>query len=212
MNIKDQLKIYFSSPSFLLEAIGHVFGVRREKTPPYQLILREGHFQIRQYEDYLTAQTTVRAPTFKIAANRGFEILAAYIFGKNKLREEIAMTAPVLQETPQSIEMTQPVVVKKNAKTWTMSFIMPAHFDRDSVPKPTDKKIVLREVKGCLVGVIKYSGVVSDKKMATLTAQLKDWIAAKSYTTVGTARSALYDPPFTLPFLRKNEIHWDVKK
>lgn len=212
MKAKDHMKIYLKSPQFLLEAIGHIFGVRREKTPPFKLILQEGNFQIRQYDDYLTAQTTVVGTTFKSAANQGFEILAAYIFGKNIRQEEIAMTAPVLQESAQPIAMTAPVFLKKTSTTWTMSFILPSHYHLDSVPEPIDKKITLARVKGCLVGVTSYLGFVSDKKIAHNTLLLEKWLKEKSYLPMGTPRSALYDPPFTLPFFRKNEIHWDLEK
>lgn len=199
--------------ALLVQSIGHVFGIRTEKTPSYKLIVREGCFEIRLYDDYILAETIIDDIDYKRASNIGFKRLAAFIFGNNLRQEQINMTAPVLQEIcAEQIPMTSPVLQEKTNAGWTMSFIMPSKYDLSTLPKPLDQRIVIRTVSSHMVGVLRYSGFVSDANIKKKTALLTKWLTSKSYSPTDLAKSARYDPPFTLPFLRKNEIHLRVKK
>lgn len=199
--------------ALIVESIGHVFGIRTEKTPSYKLIVQEDHFEIRLYDEYLVAETIIDDIDYKRASNIGFNILAAFIFGKNERQQQINMTAPVLQKNcAEQIQMTSPVMQEKTTSGWTMSFIMPSEYELSTLPKPLDQRIVIRSVHSHLVGVLRYSGFVSEAIIKNKTALLSEWLRAKSYVPIDLAKSARYDPPFTLPFLRKNEIHLSVKK
>lgn len=203
----------FMRLALIVESIGHVFGIRTEKTPSYKLIVQEGHFEVRLYDEYLVAETMIDDIDNKRASNIGFNILAAYIFGKNERQQQINMTAPVLQKNcTEQIKMASPVLQEKTTSGWTMSFIMPSEYDLGTLPKPLDQRIVIRTVQSHLVGVLRYSGFVSDAIIKNKTALLREWLIAKSYVPIDLAKSARYDPPFTIPFLRKNEIHLSVKK
>ena len=122
------------------------------------------------------------------------------------------MTAPVLQEQAGTeIAMTAPVLQETDGDTWTMDFVMPAHFTRETVPAPRDELVVIEEVPAQTVAVVRYSGTVSAEDIEEKTRQLEAWVASKPYGVTSAARSARYDPPFALPFLRRNEIHLTVE-
>ena len=188
-----------------------VVGVRTSKEPGFRVKLAEGDKEIREYDSYLVARTEVRGD-YETSGSQGFRRLFKYISGDNTGDQEISMTAPVLQEKEGiDIAMTAPVIQESNGETWKMDFVMPAHFTRETVPAPRDQLVVIEEVPAQTVAVIRYSGTVSTEDIAGKTRELEDCIAAKPYDIISRARSARYDPPFALPFLRRNEIHLTVE-
>ena len=93
-----------------------------------------------------------------------------------------------------------------------MSFVLPERYDQDNAPIPNDPKLTLSLVEPKIVGVLRYTGSTNEKKMVPLAKELHDWLLEMGYSPTSPFRSARYDPPFSLPFLRRNEIHFDVKK
>ncbi len=123
-------------------------GVTRVAEPPYAIEFREGDLEVRKYGPRVVAETEV-AGSFGDAGNEGFRRLAGYIFGKNKRRSEIAMTAPVAQASapePQKIAMTAPVAQRGSPSAWTVAFTMPAGETLTTLPVPDDPRVVLREL------------------------------------------------------------------
>lgn len=174
--------------------------------PTFKSILREGDFEVREYPTLVVAEVTVSGDQ-KEAANRGFRLLAGYIFGGNTRRQSIAMTAPVLQApTSEKIAMTAPVTQVPNAGKWTVRFMMPSSYAIDRLPEPNDSRVQLRVLPPTRFAVLKFSGLAGKNDVATRTAELEKLVATHRLRAVGPVSLAQYDPPWTLWFKRRNEV------
>jgi hypothetical protein len=177
--------------------------------------MKEGNKEIRQYGPLLVAQTNLDGPIGK-ASNEAFMRLFRYIDGANSSGASLAMTAPVLQSTISSqstgekISMTAPVIQTKAGNDWIMSFVLPSSYTRLTAPRPTDSAVTINELPARSAAVIRYSGASTMDKMDSFAAELRDWASKNGIKLVGDPRLALYDPPFTIPFLRRNEVHFDI--
>ena len=188
-----------------------VFGIRSEEQPPYEVLYSDGNIDIRQYGSFIVARTEVEG-SYSDSSSVAFRRIAGYIFGKNKKKQKMSMTAPVVQEKKnQDIPMTAPVIQEKKGSAWTMSFVMPSKFTLGTLPEPLDPKVTLAQVPGRKVAVIRYSGFLSEENIIEQSRVLMKWLEKKGYQAISPPRSAGYDPPWTLPFLRRNEVHVDVK-
>jgi hypothetical protein len=188
-----------------------VFGIRTFETAGYEVILKDGRFEIRQYPDALVAETVVDADYGK-AGSVAFRRLAGYIFGGNKSKVQISMTTPVIQEkASERIAMTAPVMQEKSGKGWRMTFVLPAKYTMETVPEPLETQVVIRKQTGRKVAVTRYSGWLSEASMERNAGTLKGWIEQKGYKAASPPRMAAYDPPWTVPFLRRNELHIDIE-
>jgi hypothetical protein len=198
----------------LLAAGCSLFGVGSEEQPNYKIIAKVDNKEIRKYDSYIIAKTTITG-SFKDAQSKGFRILAGYIFGKNKSQQKIAMTAPVVQKSEsEKISMTAPVVISPNEnKTWTMTFSMPSKFTLESLPVPTDERVKIEKIEGKLVAALTFSGFwnesINAKKAQELTHWMKDY---KEYQISSRPMFAGYNPPWTIPLLRRNEMLIELKK
>ncbi len=181
-------------------------GVAYE-TPSYRVVEELGAIEIREYAPYLVAETSVEGD-LENAGNAGFRILASYIFGDNQGEQKIAMTAPVSQEksTGSKIAMTAPVTQERAGDRFTIQFAMPSKYTLETLPKPNDPRIEIREVPARKFAAIRYSGTWSRKNYETRLAQLREALAANNYEAIGEPIWARYDPPFKPWFLRRNEI------
>lgn len=183
-----------------------VVGVRSgTEEPPYTVEARIGEVEIRTYGPRLAAETFVEDGE-EAARNAGFRRLAGYIFGGNTAKQDIAMTAPVAQ-TSESIAMTAPVAQDSVAPgRWRIRFFMPSRYTLATLPKPNDPAVVLVEVPSQQVAVLRFSG---DRSAAAVAAQqrlLLDALATSAWRPDGTPSAWFYDPPWTLPWLRRNEV------
>jgi len=188
-----------------------VFGIRSAEEARYRTVVKEGRFQIREYTDTVIAETVVDED-YGRAGNVAFRRLAGYIFGGNKSRAKIAMTAPVLQQkTSEKIPMTVPVLREKSGQGWRMAFVLPSKYTLQDAPEPSDPKVIIKAEKGRTVAVVRYSGWLSPASMERNAAKLRSWLEQKKYKAVSEPRLAAYDPPWTVPFLRRNEVHIDIE-
>ena len=195
-----------------------LFGVQNEEEPKYEVLLKKDNKEIRSYSSYLAATTWVEG-NFKEAQGPAFRTLADFIFGKNSSKEKISMTAPVVQ-APQNtqgpsevIKMTAPVLQGPEKNGWRMSFMMPSKYTKESLPQPLNPKIEIIEVPAKLYAVIQFSGFWTHKKNLKKAEELKAWLTEQnSYTIVSEPQFAGYNPPWTLPFLRRNEMMIEVVK
>lgn len=199
----------------LTQAGCSVFGARSEETPQYEVVLKDNDKELRQYKSYIVAKTEVQGE-YREAQTAAFRILADYIFGNNQARTKIAMTAPVEQSTSaanEKIAMTAPVEQSKSERGWVMSFMMPSKYQAEDLPTPNDSRVQFEKIEPKLVAVIQYSGSRSETANLEKAEELRKWIASlKSYEIISASRSAGYDPPWTLPPFRRNEMMFDVKK
>jgi hypothetical protein len=173
---------------------------------PYTVITADGIFELREYAPQILAEITVDGD-LEGAGSKAFRPLFAYISGANKARSKIAMTAPVSQEQPgEKITMTAPVSQQRAQGQWAVSFMMPAAFTMDTLPAPLDPRITLRQVPARLVAAVRYSGFWSEEKYLLHMEKLGKWITDKGFAVSGEPIWARYNSPFTLWFLRRNEV------
>lgn len=188
-----------------------VFGIRSAEEPNYQILNDYGLIQIRQYPPLVIAQTEVNAD-YKDSGSQGFQRLAGYIFGNNKKQQKMAMTAPVIQEKQsETVAMTAPVIQQKSGSVWLMVFVLPQGYSVATAPIPLDPAVAITEMPGKKIAVIRYSGRLTEQGIEEKSQELTTWINKQGYKAISPARSAAYDPPWTLPFLRRNEIHIDIE-
>lgn len=181
--------------------------------PKFALVKKEGPIELRDYPAVIAAEVTVGG-TRSEASNAGFRLLAGYIFGGNKSRQSIKMTAPVVQSASsgEKIEMTAPVVVDGVDGQWKVRFIMPAGYTLDTLPEPNDPKVRLFPVAPVRMAVIRFSGLARDADVETNTAILKEFIHKTRLEPQGNASLARYNPPWTPWFMRRNEIMIPVSR
>jgi hypothetical protein len=179
--------------------------------PSYTSILQDAPFEIREYPSLIAAEVTVSGERSD-AVSAGFRLLAGYIFGGNTRKQSIAMTAPVTQnEAPnEKIAMTAPVMQSPDPAGWIIRFIMPASYTLETLPTPNDSKVRLVALPPKRVAVVRFSGLVDDNDVEQQTTLLRAFVAQQKLTPVGTPSLARYDPPWTLWFLRRNEIMLEV--
>ena len=175
--------------------------------PSYSVSLQAGDAEVRDYPALIAAEVTVPGDQ-DAAASAGFRLLAGYIFGGNRRKESIAMTAPVVQEPAkgEKIAMTAPVVQTQEGPSWTVRFIMPKGYTLETLPTPNDARVRLVALPPARLAVIRFTGLAFSGDVARRTTELRAFIAAHQLRATGTPSLARYNPPWTLWFLRRNEV------
>jgi len=173
--------------------------------PKYEVLESQDNFELRQYEPYIVAETLVNGD-FEGAGNEGFRRLADYIFGNNRSRRKLEMTAPVKQSSSQKIAMTAPVSMHSAGEQYRITFMMPSEYTLDTLPEPVNPEVRIRQESGRLVAAVRYSGTWSQRRYAEHQAELQAWVAARGWHAAGEPVFARYDPPIKPWFLRRNEI------
>ena len=175
--------------------------------PTYTVVQTTDAFEVRQYAPYLVAEVVVPGPVNE-AGSQGFNLLGGYIFGKNKGERKLEMTAPVTQQAapPIKLEMTAPVTQAVTPGGFLVQFVMPKGYTLATLPEPMDTRVKLREVPGNRVAVIRFSGSWSQSTYEEQLQKLRNALAAAGMATQGEPVSSRYNSPFSLPFLRRNEI------
>lgn len=191
-----------------------VFGVNTVEEARYEVLMAEDNYELRLYEPMVVAETYIE-DDFDKAGNLAFRKLFGYISGDNTSSSEISMTAPVIANPDGSgdgekIDMTVPVLEQNNEQGWRYMFVLPASYSIQTAPEPLNKDVKLASEPQKRVAVVRYSGSSNEKAIDEKTIQLKQWIAANDLTPVSKPRWAGYNPPWTLPFLRRNEVMIEV--
>ena len=175
--------------------------------PKFNLIEKEGPFEIRLYAPKMIAEVVVTG-NLQESSNKGFRSIADYIFGNNTAasgtQEKISMTAPVVMKA----ETTS---TKETNNGWRMYFVMPSQYTYSTIPRPNNPNVSLREIGQKKVAVLRFSGLVNEEKIAKKTRELMQWIASKNLRPLSDPELARYNPPWTLPFLRRNEILIEIE-
>ncbi|KAK7390613.1 hypothetical protein VNO78_25935 [Psophocarpus tetragonolobus] len=215
----------FHSLSFM----GIVFGKITVDTPKYEVTKSTSEYEIRRYAPSVVAEVTYDPSQFKGNKDGGFTVLANYIGAlgtpQNTKPEKIAMTAPVITKEGvgvgggEKIAMTAPVVTKegdggegKKNKLVTMQFILPTIYGKaEEAPKPTDERVVIREEGERKYGVVKFAGVASEQVVKEKVEKLRVSLEKDGFKVVGDFLLARYNPPWTIPALRTNEVMIPVK-
>jgi len=185
------------------------FTVMAIEEPEFISIEKKDAFEIREYQPKLIAQVLVTG-TFERASSKGFQLLADFIFGNNKTKEgskKIDMTAPVVtRDASEKIDMTAPVVSEETERGWYISFNMPKQYSKDTLPVPNNPEVKIIEVPTEKFAVITFSGLVRERKYVEMFNLLNEEMRKRNLEPKGHVILARYNPPWTLPFLRRNEL------
>ena len=198
-----------------LIAIILIFGVlagpvmSNVENPDYKVVQSEQNIEIRQYDPMIIAEVEVEGKR-EDAIREGFRLLADYIFGNNKMGDVISMTAPVEQKMNQKIAMTAPVQQQLTGELWQISFVMPSKYSMDSLPVPNNNRVRLKEILSKKFVVIEFSGSNSNENVIGHENQLMNFIEANQINIIGSPKYAFYNAPWTLPFLRRNEVMIEI--
>jgi hypothetical protein len=180
--------------------------------PSYSVVSKTESYEIRKYGSIIVAETKVDAD-FEDAGSQAFRILAGYIFGGNKSKTKIAMTAPVNQAseaTSEKIAMTAPVSLSKSSNGFLVQFTMPKEYTLETLPIPNDARVELRQMPARTVAVFTYSGFWSESRYLEKLEEFQKALKKNAVHTKGVPEFARYNSPFQLWFLRRNEIWIEV--
>lgn len=182
--------------------------------PRWTLVYEDGPFQIRDYAPTVVAETRVSGER-GAAINAGFRRLARFIFGGNEPNREIAMTAPVAQrassDTGERIAMTAPVAQAASGGDWIVTFYMPPGSRLEDMPRPLDSSVELRTQPGRRVAVLRFSGLATRDNLERHAAELRRRLEARGEIGAGEPSYAFYNPPWTLPWARRNEVMVELR-
>ena len=179
--------------------------------PAFKTVMSDGAFEVRDYPSLVVAEVTVTGEQ-KEAASKGFRLLAGYIFGGNRRRQSIAMTAPVAQEpSSEKIAMTAPVSQTRVAGNWIVRFTMPSASTMESLPEPNDPQVRLQRLPANRFAVLRFSGLARKADVDAKSAELLAAAKARHLRASGPVTLAQYNPPWTLWFMRRNEVMVSVK-
>ena len=186
-----------------------IFPAMATEEPEFTLISQENSIEIREYQPKIIARVEVEGD-FDAASSKGFKLLADYIFGNNVLdgeTQKISMTAPV-EMTPlaEGIVMTSAIMSSEVNHKWQVNFVMPKEYTMDTLPQPNNDQIKIIEIPKEKYAVIVFSGLVRDSSYSEKAQLLNDFIMANNFTQLEAIKIARYNPPWTLPFFRRNEL------
>lgn len=196
-----------------LKSIPETFGIRVNEEPIYNVLKKDGDFEVRHYPRQLIAKITLHGMSYDYFREHAFKKLAAYIFEGNEENKSVPMTSPVLTEKKtEQIPMTDPVLQHEDPNgAWTMSFILPKEYTLATAPKPHDPDIVLEEVEPYNAAVVTYSGNNKLSKIEEHKKELQEWIGKQQELSMsGHFFIAQYDAPFVVPFFKRNEVQVKV--
>ncbi len=163
------------------------------ESPDYEVTAEFDGFELRAYGPTIEARAPLATFT---ELNRGFRIVGGYIFGSNQNEagesEKIAMTAPVGFSADDD-------------GGW-ISFTMPADYDMDDLPAPTDGRVELVEVPARTLAALRFSGNARDGDVEARIEDLGAQMEAAGLEAAGEPIVAQYNPPWIPGFLRRNEI------
>jgi len=198
------------------------------ETLTYEVEKKDGDFEIRRYGDHILAHVNIEAP-FDEAMNIGFRVLAHYIFGGNKKRSSIEMTASVEEENRKSekipmtvpvteeslkesekIKMTTPVTEEKTGNIHRISFVMPSKYTMEALPEPEDERINFEEIKEEKMAVLRFNGRVKEDLATEKIEEMKKWLKENNIQPKSNFIVAQYNNPAVPGFFRRNEIMVDI--
>jgi hypothetical protein len=161
--------------------------------PRYTIVLQEGPYELRSYAPFYTACVAEN----HLHGTSGFRTLFSYISGENERQEKMAMTIPVINDGLDS--------------TMTMEFVLPLDYTEDSIPKPVHSNMTIKAYPEHYAVVVRFSGSAMKQDLNDLASKLKAWSIQQGFNIISERRLARYNSPFSVPFLRHNELIYTVK-
>ncbi len=194
-------------------ATAQVFSLEE---PAFEILVKAADYELRSYRPMVVAEVVVQGDV-AAAGKEGSRLVKDYIFrqGANeptdagqRVGEKISMTVPVtMEKTSEKISMTVPVTMESNAGSgYRLHFVMPSKYTLQTLPKPADPRVTLREIPAQRVAAVRFSKFSTEATIAAQTALLRNWMAQQGLKAAGKPQFARYDPPFVPPLLRRSEI------
>ena len=179
---------------WLIAMISHTMTAQAIEEPAFEVqqSWEAEQIEIRAYAPRIMAVTEMDG-----REDNGFRVLAGYIFGGNTGEQKIAMTAPVQQTMTGAAEM---------------AFMMPSEYALDDLPAPNDERVAFRQEPAYTAAVIRFSGWADAEKADEHWQKLRGFLIREGIEIVGEPTLNQYNPPWTLPFLRRNEIIVPVQR
>ena len=168
-------------------------GIMAIETPKYNLLEKEGKFELRVYNSFVVARTRVKND-YREATVAGFRKVANYIFGGNERQLSIAMTAPVISNVP------------NEQGVYNIVFVMPREHTLSSLPVPNDSQAKLEDHDLGKTAVVRFGGWATKSRADYYKKELIEFLRKKEYVVKSEFFVAQYNSPWALPPFRKNEI------
>ena len=188
-------------------------GQRTGEEALYSTLAVDENFEIRLYEPLIIAQIAVDG-SYLSATKMGYQILTDYVSGNNLADQTISVNPPstvgVGSKKPK-IELTVPYYEEYLDGAWLTSVAMPESYTLRTLPVPADSGITFKVLPRIKVAVISYIGYRSERMISKKADMLTQWVRQNELNTTSSARSVIYDTPWTVPMLRRHEIHINVE-
>jgi len=160
------------------------------ESAPYRVVRSEGGIELREYPAMVWVETAMASRGN--GADGSFNRLFRFITGGNEQKQKIAMTTPVFM-TGQGTNAT-------------MAFVMPATMTKAAVPRPGDEAVSVRQLAGGQYAVVRFSGGRSEANETAALQRLESWLRTQKLPVKSSPVFGYFDPPWTPPFLRRNEV------
>lgn len=211
--MKKKMMLWLFIVSIILAIAAILWGpiASNVEQAKYTVVESFDDIEIRDYSPVIVAEVEVSGDR-EHAINKGFRLLAAYIFGDNSAQGKIAMTAPVTQKSNVKIAMTAPVMQESNKNKWKVRFVMPSLYSMETLPKPNNSAIKLIPIEGKRFVVIRFSGSTNKNNLQQHQQKLLDFVKAKKLQSISEPIYSFFNPPWTIPPLRRNEIMIEIKQ
>lgn len=181
------------------------------ETPKYSVIRKENEIEIRHYPAYIQAEVTIEDNQYRSAIEKGFSVLAGYIFGNNISQQKIEMTSPVQASQSEKIAMTTPVTISGESR-FTVAFIMPSAYTLETLPQPKDSRVHIRLIPDRSLAAIRFTGYFRQDTIEKNKQRLSQWLQEQGIETEGDFIVAGYNPPWVPGLLARNEVLIQIKK
>lgn len=206
-----KITFYIIVAIIILWSVYGYFGSRVEQAE-YEVLKKANGYEVRNYPAHIVAQTTVSG-SYSDSLNKGFSIVAGYIFGGNVKKESIAMTSPVFiqNNVSEKIAMTAPVLVSVEEGSRVVSFGMPKSYTLETLPVPTDSRVTLVKVADKKFAVLRFSGYRTNARIQKMEKKLNTSLERDAVEIVGAPSYAGYNAPGTPPWMTRNEVLIEIK-
>ena len=191
--------------SILCSIVIHAEELPVTETPKYSVVRKQKEIEIRRYAGYIQAEVDIVEKDHRSAMEKGFRVLAGYIFGENVSRRRIEMTASVKTSQSERIAMTTPVTVTGNER-FTVAFIMPSEYKLETLPLPKDGSIHFKAIPPHQMAAVRFSGYFQTEPIRKNQERLRAWLEEQGLETEGEFVIAGYNPPWVPGFLARNEV------
>ena len=197
-----------------------IFGRVSGETPKYEVVRKVEKngftYEVRRYPKSLIAEVTskdigVSGSAFNTEA---FKVLAKYIGvfsqAENSEKQSIPMTVPVVTYPVEpEEELPTPVFSMEEYKNQTFLFYLPEKYTLENVPTPVDTRVKIKELSPRCEAVYTYSGSTNMDNCGPVAEKLYEQLHADGVKLKqgGSWHLDRYNPPYSIPWLRTNEIH-----